>query len=96
MGAGIIYRRFYADHHRFSPQEILNAIDRTRNRGGHFLVTTEKDAVRFPQIPVPGLPVYFLRVEIELINAPYTLEECIRRICGLEPEPARAGSHCVL
>jgi tetraacyldisaccharide 4'-kinase len=96
LGAEVIYRRFYADHHRFSAKEIMNALNRTRKRGGHFLVTTEKDAVRFPRISIPDIPVYFLRVEIQLLNSKDSLDECIRKVCGLEPVPDEAGAVCVL
>lgn len=96
LGAEVIYRRFYADHHRFSPKEIMNALNRTRKRGGHFLVTTEKDAVRFPRVSVPDMPVYFLRVEIQLLNSKDSLDECIRKVCGLERNPDESGVVCVL
>jgi tetraacyldisaccharide 4'-kinase len=76
LGAEIIYSKHYADHHRFSEQEILNAIARTRARGGHALVLTEKDAVRVPKVDRGHLPVYFLRVEIELTNGE-NFEKCV-------------------
>lgn len=87
LGAELIYTRTYADHHRFHPQEILNAINRTRARGGHALITTEKDAVRFPRIDSRDLPVLFLRVEIELHSPGESQEACLLRICGLESTP---------
>ena len=34
LGSQLIYSRHYADHHRFGQQEVLNAINRTRTRGG--------------------------------------------------------------
>lgn len=88
LGGQIIYSRHYADHHRFSQQEVLNAINRTRARGGHALLTTEKDAVRFPRVDRRDLPVYFMRVEIRLINATESFENAILRICRMkEREP---------
>lgn len=84
LGAEVIYRRFYADHHRFTPKEISNVLDRTRRRGGHYLITTEKDAVRFPPLPESDLPVYFLRVEIEIIDSDDSFEDSILKVCGLE------------
>jgi len=83
LGAEIVYSRHYADHHRFNPGEIENAMARTRARGGHALITTEKDAVRFPLVTRRDLPIYFLRVEIELTHSQETFEERILRICGL-------------
>jgi tetraacyldisaccharide 4'-kinase len=96
LGANLIYRRSYADHHRYTDQEVSNAIARTRARGGHALVTTEKDAVRFPRVNRQDLPVYFLRVEIRLINSGETLHDCLVRISGLRAprrfKPAPLGA----
>jgi tetraacyldisaccharide 4'-kinase len=83
LGANLIYARSYADHHRYTDPEVSNAIARTRARGGHALVTTEKDAVRFPRVNRHDLPVYFLRVEIQLINTAESLHDCLLRISGL-------------
>ncbi len=87
LGAKIIYSRHYADHHRFNDQEVLNAINRTRTRGGHALITTEKDAVRLPRVNRHDLPVYFLRVEIRLLSAKESFHDCILRICQLKEKP---------
>ncbi|MFH1066735.1 MAG: tetraacyldisaccharide 4'-kinase [bacterium] len=87
LGAEIIYSRHYADHHRYNNQEVLNAVNRTRARGGHALVTTEKDAVRLPKVHRGDLPVYFLRVEIDLQGGKETFEECVLRICHLGTTP---------
>jgi len=87
LGGKIIYSRHYADHHRFSEQEVLNAINRTRTRGGHALITTEKDAVRFPRVNRHDLPVYFLRVEIRLLNTEESFHDCIMRISRLHNVP---------
>ncbi|NJK90863.1 MAG: tetraacyldisaccharide 4'-kinase [Blastochloris sp.] len=83
LGGRLIYSRHYADHHRFSQQEVLNAINRTRTRGGHALLTTEKDAVRFPRVDRRDLPIYFLRVEIRLINTSERFEDLILRLCRM-------------
>lgn len=85
LGSEVIYGRHYADHHRFTQQEVLNAINRTRARGGHALITTEKDAVRFPKVDRRDLPIYYLRVEIKLVNARETFEEAVLRICQTTP-----------
>jgi tetraacyldisaccharide 4'-kinase len=83
LGANLIYSRNYADHHRYTDQEVTNAIARTRARGGHALITTEKDAVRFPRVNRQDLPVYFLRVEIQLVNTGESLHDCLVRISGI-------------
>ncbi|MEM9443829.1 MAG: tetraacyldisaccharide 4'-kinase [Verrucomicrobiota bacterium] len=86
LGANIIYSRHYADHHRYSLDEITNAMNRTRARGGHALIITEKDAIRFPRVDKRALPVYFLRVEITLLDAKLNFDECLLKICGIKSQ----------
>lgn len=50
------------------------------------IVTTEKDAVRFPQPASIDVPVYFLRIEVEILKGRDTWENLIQRICN--PPPA--------
>ena len=81
LGAKVIYHKRYADHHRYTQQELLDAINRSLQRGARAIVTTEKDAVRFPMIERRDLPIYFLRVEIELLSGEEDFHACISRIC---------------
>jgi len=81
LGAKVLYHKRYADHHRYSQQEILESINRGIQRGAEILVTTEKDAVRFPYVERRDLPVYYLRVEIEMLSGAEKFNEWINRIC---------------
>jgi tetraacyldisaccharide 4'-kinase len=81
LGAKVLYHKRYTDHHRYSQQEILNVINRGLNRGARAVVTTEKDAVRFPMLERRDLPIYFLRVEIELLSGAEDFNATISRIC---------------
>jgi tetraacyldisaccharide 4'-kinase len=81
LGAKVVYHKRYADHHRYSQQEILDVINKGLNRGAKIIVTTEKDAVRFPMIERRDLPIYFLRVEIEMLSGTEDFNACISRIC---------------
>jgi len=81
LGAKLLYHKRYADHHRYSQQEIIDVINKSLNRGATAVITTEKDAVRFPMIERRDLPIYFLRVEIELLSGAEDFNECISRIC---------------
>ena len=80
-GATILLRRRYADHHRYSQQEIMDLINEAAEAGAEMIVTTEKDAVRFPRMPRRDIPVYYLRVDIEILSGEENFQECIRRIC---------------
>jgi tetraacyldisaccharide 4'-kinase len=81
LGAKVLYHKRYADHHRYSQQEILDVINKGLNRGAKAIITTEKDAVRFPMIERRDLPIYFLRVEIEMLSGSEDFNACISRIC---------------
>ena len=71
----------FADHHRFTQQEILNAINRSKKRQAHVIVTTQKDAVRFPKLDRRDLPIYFMRVEIKILSGAEDFDDCVRKIC---------------
>ncbi len=81
QGAKLVYRRRFADHHRFTQQEILNCINRSKKRQADFIITTQKDAVRFPKIDRRDLPIYFMRVEIKILSGARGFDECVRKIC---------------
>src|ERR1700744_4934313 len=81
LGATVVYSKRFADHHRFSQQEILNTINRSKKRQAEFIVTTQKDAVRFPKIDRRDLPIYFMRVEIQIKGDAYGFHDCVRKIC---------------
>ncbi len=81
LGAGMCYRKRFADHHRYTQQEIINIINRSKQNNASAIITTEKDAVRFPKIERQDVPVYFLRVEIELLSGVEDFHACISRIC---------------
>ena len=69
------------DHHRFTQQEILNAINRSKKRQAEVIITTQKDAVRFPKIDRRDLPIYFMRVEIKIVSGASDFQDCVRKIC---------------
>ncbi|VVM05074.1 tetraacyldisaccharide 4'-kinase [Methylacidimicrobium cyclopophantes] len=79
LGAEIVYARRFADHHRFSEQELLRVLERAKARAAAAIVTTEKDAVRLPFLRTPPpVPIYFLRVEIEFLQGAEALQSRIR------------------
>ncbi len=81
LGANVIYAKRYADHHRYTQQEILNMINRSLKRGATAILTTEKDAVRFPKIDRRDIPLYYLRVEIRIIAGAKDFQDAVTRIC---------------
>jgi tetraacyldisaccharide 4'-kinase len=81
LGAEIVHSARYADHHRYTQQEIIETINRSVEAGAEVIMTTEKDAVRFPLIDRCDLPVLFLRVEIEMLSGSDAFHHWIDRIC---------------
>src|SRR5438445_353384 len=81
IGAELVYAKRFADHHRFTQQEVLNAINRGKKRQAEAIITTQKDAVRFPKIDRRDLPIYFMRVEIKIVNGADGFQDCVRKIC---------------
>src|SRR5882724_9629466 len=81
LGAELVYSKRFADHHRFTQQEILNVINRSKKRTAQIIITTQKDAVRFPKIDRRDLPVYFMRVEIKIVAGANDFQDCVRKIC---------------
>jgi len=68
LGARIDVSKIYTDHHRYTHKEIEAFINRCARRNIAAIITTEKDAVRIPRILDASVPMYYLRVEIEILN----------------------------
>ena len=80
-GAEVVDAHRFADHHRYSQQEIIDIINAAKREGVEAIVTTEKDAVRFPRLDRCDVPIFFLRVDIEILSGAEDFRECISRIC---------------
>jgi len=64
---------------------LRSFINRCIRRDLEMIVTTEKDAVRFPLLGKTEVPIFFLRVEIEILSGHETWEQCVSRICRPQP-----------
>jgi len=90
LGANVEATCRFMDHHRFTEQEIITFINCCAESDLEMIVTTEKDAVRFPRIARLDIPIYFLRVEIGILSNEESFDQCIARICQPRPDtPAR-------
>src|SRR6202790_1837863 len=91
LGARIELAKRYIDHHRYTEVELQSFINRCVRRDLEMIVTTEKDAVRMPRLGKTDVPIYFLRVEIEILSGHESWEHCVARICQPQPllSPAR-------
>lgn len=83
MGGFIAFKKRFADHHRYSQQEIIDIINEARKQCVNFIITTEKDAVRFPKLDRHDVEIFFLRVEIELLSGMEDFNSLVSRIAFL-------------
>ena len=83
LGARVIWCERYADHHRYDSSEIIYALNRTSDLGAEALITTEKDAVRFPRLETTPVPCYYLRVDIEILKGSENFSAAVGRICHI-------------
>ncbi|MFM2243451.1 MAG: tetraacyldisaccharide 4-kinase [Verrucomicrobiota bacterium] len=81
LGARVEIRKHFPDHYRFNRQEIEGFMNRCIERDMELVVTTEKDAVRFPRPKDLVVPIWFLRIEVEILRGRAEWDEMIDRFC---------------
>ena len=81
LGAKVVWCERYADHHRYDSSEILYALNRSADMGADALITTEKDAVRFPRFETSPVRCLYLRIAIEILAGGESFTDIINRIC---------------
>ena len=60
-------------------------MQRCVERDMELIVTTEKDAVRFPRPESIDVPIVFLRIEVEILKGQEIWDDMIQRICNPPP-----------
>ena len=87
LGANVNLALRFIDHHYYTDAEIRGFMNRCIRRDLAMIITTEKDAVRMPALPIPEVkvPIYFMRVEIEIVTGHESWEHCVGRICKSQP-----------
>lgn len=83
-GAKILFHRTFSDHHNFTQKEIDRFMERSFRRDANLIITTEKDAVRFLRPTELDTDVYFLRIEIKVLEGQEAWNNAINTICGGE------------
>ena len=68
LGVQLELTQSFADHHRYSKRELERFLKRCERRGVSCVLTTEKDAVRMPRLIQQSMPIYYLRIEIEIVR----------------------------
>lgn len=81
LGAKLVVRERYLDHYRYVDEDFDELFSRAQKEGAECLVTTEKDAVRIPAGRSCPLPLYYLRLEVEILHGAADFDEAVSRIC---------------
>jgi tetraacyldisaccharide 4'-kinase len=81
LGALIVGRERFLDHYRYAEEDLAELAAAARREGADCIVTTEKDAVRIAQGVAGPLPLYYLRLEIDIIRGAADFDEAVSRIC---------------
>jgi tetraacyldisaccharide 4'-kinase len=84
-GAELVGVRRYADHYPYEEEDIEQLLSAAARSKPDMIVTTEKDFVRLPRLS-GAIPVYFLRMEIEILLGEAQFEKAVDRICGTMPQ----------
>jgi len=99
FGANLLYTRRFLDHHRFDQEELEDIFRGAMDANLDFVVTTEKDAVRISEDAVFPIPLYYLRLEIDILRGVDDFEEAVSKICfpedfkRIEEGATAAGRH---
>ncbi len=80
LGATLVRRLRFADHHRYAQQEVIDLVNDAQEIGADAVVTTEKDAVRMSRIDRCAVPVYYVRIEVRFLSGIEEFQRCISHI----------------
>ena len=90
LGALIVGRERFPDHYRYEPEDIAELFKLAGAAGAECVLTTEKDAVRISESAALSLPLFYLRLEIDILRGAADFDEAVSRICFPE-HGSRAG-----
>ncbi len=85
LGARVEIKRRFSDHHRFNRRDVDDFMQRCVERDMELIVTTEKDAVRFPRPTEINVPIWFLRIEVQILTGQEHWDAMVDRICCPPP-----------
>jgi len=89
LGAEIRGRAFFADHHRFSEEELARVRKSALGAGAGLIVTTEKDAARLSAPEKSGTPsIVPLAIELEILRGSPLLDGALDALLA----PVTAGA----
>ncbi len=87
-GATLVHIERFLDHYRFTKEDLADVYAEALRTGAEFLVTTEKDAVRITGEQACPLPLYYLRLEIDILRGADDFNDAVGKICFPQGRPA--------
>ena len=91
LGAILVGRERFLDHYRYGEDDIAELFELAKRERAECLVTTEKDAVRITETHACPLPLYYLRLEIDILRGAADFDEAVGRICFPQDAKIRNG-----
>ena len=85
MGGTVVSEVSFSDHHHYEQKDLDVAVEKAKNSGADFIVTTEKDAVKLSQLKEEkDLPIYFIEIALAMAGGQENFINSIIKISGLE------------
>lgn len=81
LGAEIVYKKRFLDHHRFDDFELNAFFSKAQKSGATMVLTTEKDSVRISKKYPTLLPFYYTRLEIDILSGMSDFDSAVDKIC---------------
>lgn len=85
LGAFVVARRVFPDHHRYSTADLESINEAARKSGASMVVTTEKDMVKLTCLDLAKaeVPFYALSISLELVEGVEVLDAMVSRLLKL-------------
>ncbi len=80
LGVSPLAFRAFPDHHAYSREDVSDLAEWAKTAGAELVLTTQKDSVK---LRVPGLgsvPLYALRIGLDVLGDPSSLDEALARL----------------
>ncbi len=81
LGAKLVLKKRFLDHHRFTDEELNDVFEKAKQAGAEFIVTTEKDSVRIDSKFKSVLPLFYTKLEIDILSGKEDFNKAVERIC---------------
>lgn len=83
-GLDVVGKRFFMDHHRFTGRDVRSIMNEAMEAGAEALVVTEKDSVRIKCNKIRGLAIYYLAIELQIIEGEEKMWERVGEVLNVD------------